>query len=141
MCIRDSFYTPVGSSLEVTEMRAKQVDAALRELPEVRHTVITINSGFAQGKIFGSVYVRLTDRKDRQRSVADLVIPMRERLASIPGITVTNIGVTDMGGSKSISFSLQGSDLAELERLGRQVLDRLQTIPGLVDLDLSLIHI
>ena len=133
-----NFYTPVGSSLEVTEMRAKQVDAALRELPEVRHTVITINSGFAQGKIFGSVYVRLTDRKDRQRSVADLVIPMRERLASIPGITVTNIGVTDMGGSKSISFSLQGSDLAELERLGRQVLDRLQTIPGLVDLDSTL---
>jgi HAE1 family hydrophobic/amphiphilic exporter-1 len=125
-----NFYTPVGSSLEVTEMRAKQVDAALRELPEVRHTVTTINSGFAQGKIFGAVYVRLTDRKDRQRSVADLVIPMRERLARIPGITVTNIGVTDMGGSKSISFSLQGTDLAELERLGRQVLDRLQTIPA-----------
>jgi HAE1 family hydrophobic/amphiphilic exporter-1 len=133
-----NFYTPVGSSLEVTEMRAKQVDAALRELPEVRHTVTTINSGFAQGKIFAAVYVRLTDRKDRQRSVADLVIPMRERLARIPGITVTNIGVTDMGGSKSISFSLQGPDLAELERLGRQVLGRLQVIPGLVDLDSTL---
>jgi hypothetical protein len=82
--------------------------------------------------------VRLQDRKDRQRSVADLITPMRERLARIPGITVTNIGVTDMGGSKSISFSLQGPDLAELERLGRQVLDRMQAIPGLVDLDSTL---
>ena len=133
-----NFYTPVGSSLEVTEMRAMQVDAALRELPEVRHTVTTINSGFAQGKIYAGVYVRLQDRKDRQRSVADLITPMRERLARIPGITVTNIGVTDMGGSKSISFSLQGPDLVELERLGRQVLDRMQTIPGLVDLDSTL---
>ena len=133
-----NFYTPVGSSLEVTEMRAKQVDAALRELPEVRHTVTTINSGFAQGKIYAAIYVRLQDRKDRQRSVADLITPMRERLARIPGITVTNIGVTDMGGSKSISFSLQGPDLAELERLGRQVLDRMQAIPGLVDLDSTL---
>jgi hydrophobic/amphiphilic exporter-1 (mainly G- bacteria), HAE1 family len=46
-----NFYTPVGSSLEVTEMRAKQIDQALHEFPEVRHTVATINSGFAQGKI------------------------------------------------------------------------------------------
>jgi HAE1 family hydrophobic/amphiphilic exporter-1 len=133
-----NFYTPVGSSLEVTEMRAKQIDAALRELPEVRHTVTTINSGFSQGKIYGAVYVRLQDRKDRQRSVTDLVTPMRERLARIPGITVTNIGVQDMGGSKSISFSLQGTDLGELERLSRQVMAGMAAIPGLVDLDSTL---
>ena len=133
-----NFYTPVGSSLEVTEMRARQIDAALRELPEVKHTVATINSGFAQGKIFGSVYVRLLDRNDRSRSVAQLVTPMRERLARIPGITVTNIGVTDLGGSKSIAFSVQGPDLGELERLSRQILPRMATIPGLVDLDSTL---
>jgi HAE1 family hydrophobic/amphiphilic exporter-1 len=133
-----NFYTPVGSSLEVTEMRARQVDAALREFPEVRHTVTTINSGFTQGKIYGSVYVRLTDRKERGRSIDQLTTPLRERLARIPGITVTNIGVTDLGGSKSIQFSVQGSDLAELERLATQILARLRDIPGLVDLDSTL---
>jgi hydrophobic/amphiphilic exporter-1 (mainly G- bacteria), HAE1 family len=133
-----NFYTPVGSSLEVTEQRARQIDAALRELPEVRHTVTTINSGFAQGKIYGSVYVRLLDRKDRKRSVAELSGPLRERLARIPGITVTNLGVTDLGGNKSIAFSLQGDDLAELERLARQLMARLAQIPGLVDLDSTL---
>ncbi len=133
-----NFYTPVGSSLEVTEMRAKQIDAALRELPEVRHTVTTINAGFSLGKIYGSIYVRLQDRKDRQRSVADMAAPMRERLARIPGITVTNIGVTDLGGSKSIAFSVQGTDLVELERLSRQILPRLREIPGLVDVDSTL---
>ena len=133
-----NFYTPVGSSLEVTESRARQIDAALREMPEVRHTVATINSGFAAGKIYGSVYVRLVDRKDRQRSVAELAVPMRQRLDRIPGITITNIGATDLGGSKSIVFSLQGSDLGELERLTRQVLPRLRDIPGLTDLDSTL---
>ena len=133
-----NFYTPVGSSLEVTEMRARQVDAALREFPEVRHTVTTINSGFTQGKIYGSVYVRLTDRKERARSIDALTTPLRERLARIPGITVTNIGVVDLGGSKSIQFSVQGSDLAELERLATQIMDRLRQIPGLVDLDSTL---
>ncbi|MBL8332898.1 MAG: efflux RND transporter permease subunit [Rubrivivax sp.] len=133
-----SFYTPVGSSLELTEARARQVDAALRELPEVKHTVTTINSGAAAGKIYASMYVRLVDRKDRQRSVDQLVAPMRERLARIPGITVTNIGVTDLGGNKTLQFSIQGPDLAELERLWRQVGPQLARTPGLVDLDSTL---
>jgi hydrophobic/amphiphilic exporter-1 (mainly G- bacteria), HAE1 family len=133
-----NFYTPVGSSLELTEARAKQIDAALREFPEVRYTVATINSGFAQGKNVGSIYVRLVDRKDRQRSIEDLSRTMRERLARIPGITITNIGVTDLGGGKSIAFSIQGPDLAELARLANQVTARLREIPGLVDLDSTL---
>ncbi|WP_271009753.1 efflux RND transporter permease subunit [Paucibacter sp. B51] len=133
-----NFYTPVGSALEVTEARAKQIDALLRELPEVRYTVATINSGFAAGKIYGAIYVRLVDRKDRQRSVADLAEPMRQRLATVPGITVTNIGQTDLGGGKSLQFSIQGSDLGELERISKQVVARLQKIPGLVDLDTTL---
>ncbi|MCX2865194.1 efflux RND transporter permease subunit [Paucibacter sp. PLA-PC-4] len=133
-----NFYTPVGSSLEVTEARAKQIDALLRELPEVRYTVTTINSGFAAGKIYGAIYVRLTDRKDRQRSVNDLVTPLRDKLATIPGITVTNIGQTDLGGGKSLQFSIQGADLKELERLSKSVIARLQQIPGLVDLDSTL---
>jgi HAE1 family hydrophobic/amphiphilic exporter-1 len=133
-----NFYTPVGSSLEVTEARAKQIDAALRELPEVRHTVTTINSGIALGKIYGSTYVRLLDRKDRQRSVTELTVPLRERLARIPGVTVTNIGQTDLGGGKSLQFSVQGADLGELERLSNQITAQMKRIPGLVDLDSTL---
>ncbi len=133
-----NFYTPVGSSLEVTEMRAQQIDELLRTLPEVRHTVTTINSGFAQGKIYGSVYLRLVDRKQRSRSVAELAAPMRALMDRVPGITVTNIGAVDLGGSKSIVFSIQGPDLGELERLSGQLLPRLAQIPGLVDLDSTL---
>jgi len=133
-----NFYTPVGSSLELTEARAVQIDSALRELPEVRFTVATINSGFAPGKIYGSIYVRLVDRKDRVRSVDQMTGPLRERLAAIPGITVTNIGVTDLGGNKSIGFSIQGPDLGELARLSAQVQAGMRAIPGLVDLDSTL---
>ena len=133
-----NFYTPVGSALEVTEARGRQIDAVLRELPEVRYTVVTINSGQAAGKIFGTVYVRLLDRKDRTRSIEQLTVPLRQRLANIPGITVTNIGQTDIGGGKSLQFSIQGTDLAELARLSREVLAKIEKIPGLVDLDSTL---
>jgi HAE1 family hydrophobic/amphiphilic exporter-1 len=133
-----NFYTPVGSSLELTEARAKQIDARLRELPEVQYTVTTINSGQAAGKIYGAVYIRLVDRHLRTRSIDQMTAPLRERLASIPGITITNIGVTDLGGGKSLQFSVQGTDLAELERLSRIITPKLQAIPGLIDLDSTL---
>jgi len=133
-----NFYTPVGSSLEVTEMRARQVDEVLRAMPEVKYTVTTINSGFAAGKIYGSTYVRLVDRKDRERSVVAMTAPLREQLSRIPGITVTNIGQTDLGGSKSLQFSIQGTDLAELARLSSTLMAKLRDIPGLVDLDSTL---
>jgi HAE1 family hydrophobic/amphiphilic exporter-1 len=133
-----NFYTPVGSSLELTETRARQIDAALRELPEVQYTVTTINSGQAAGKIYGAVYVRLVDRHLRTRSIDQMAVPLRARLASIPGITITNIGVTDLGGGKSLQFSVQGADLAELERLSRLITPKLLAIPGLVDLDTTL---
>jgi SAM-dependent methyltransferase len=128
----------VGSSLEVTEARARQVDAALRAMPEVKHTVTTINSGNAAGKIFGATYVRLVDRDQRTRSANDMSALLREKLAAIPGITVTNLGTTDLGGGKSLQFSIQGSDLKELERLSKIILDQLRVIPGLVDLDSTL---
>ncbi|MBC8057363.1 MAG: efflux RND transporter permease subunit, partial [Rhizobiales bacterium] len=133
-----NFYTPVGSSLEQTEARAKQVDAALRELPEVKYTVTTINSGQAAGKIYAAVYVRMVDRAERSRSIQALAPPIRERLARIPGITITNIGTTDLGGGKSLQFSVQGPDLAELERLSRVITPKLSAITGLVDLDSTL---
>ena len=133
-----NFYTPVGSSLELTEARAKQVEAALRELPEVKYTVTTINSGQAAGKIYAAVYVRMVDRKDRTRSIDQMAVPLRARLARIPGITVTNIGTTDLGGGKSLQFSVQGPDLAELERLSREITPKLLAIRGLVDLDSTL---
>ncbi len=133
-----NFYTPVGSSIEVTEARAKQVDLALRELPEVKYTVTTINSGAAAGKIFGSTYVRLVDRDLRQRGLEQMTVPMRERLERIPGITVTNMGSPDLGGGKSLQFSIQGSDLGELERLSKTITTQLEQVPGLVDLDTTL---
>ncbi|MEO8080839.1 MAG: efflux RND transporter permease subunit, partial [Caldimonas sp.] len=133
-----NYYTPVGSSLEVTEMRARQVGEVLREMPEVRHTVTTINSGQAAGKIYAATYVRLVDRKDRVRTVSEMAVPLREQLARIPGITVTNIGQTDLGGGKSLQFSIQGTDLDELARLSKTITAQLERIPGLVDLDTTL---
>ena len=124
-----SFYTPVGSALEVTEAKAKQVEAVIREFPEVRYTLSTINTGNAQGKIYASIYIRLVDRKDRQLSVDAMSVKLRERLREVPGITVTHVGLLDaVGGNKPLQLSIQGSDLAELQRQSAAIADKLRGI-------------
>jgi HAE1 family hydrophobic/amphiphilic exporter-1 len=134
-----NFYTPVGSPIEVTEARARQVDAILRELPEVRYTLATINTGQSLGRNYAAVYVRLVDRKDRSRNVDQLSAVLRERLASVPGITVTHVGLLDgVSGAKPISLSIQGPDLKELQRLTDQLTSRMREVPGLIDLDTSM---
>ncbi|WP_374407744.1 efflux RND transporter permease subunit [Hydrogenophaga sp.] len=133
-----SFYTPVGSSLQATEAKTKQVEAILREFPEVKYTLSTINTGNAQGTMYASVYVRLVDRNLRTLNAEAMAAKLRERLRSVPGVTVTHAGLLDpVGGNKQIEFSLQGDDLAELERLTEQVKERIRPIVGLVDLDAS----
>jgi len=134
-----TFHTPVGSSIELTEARARQVDAIVREMPEVKYTLTTINTGQAQGRIYAAMYVRLVDRHERSRNVDQMSVPLRERLARVPGITVTHVGLLDpVAGSKPISLSVQGPDLAELRRINAQLRERLAVVPGLVDLDSSL---
>jgi hydrophobic/amphiphilic exporter-1 (mainly G- bacteria), HAE1 family len=133
-----SFHTPVGSSLAATEAKTRQVEAVLREFPEVKYTLATLNTGNAVGTMYASVYVRLVDRKDRTLSADAMSAKLRERLRSVPGITVTHAGLLDpVGGNKQVEFSLQGDDLAELERLTAQVMERIRPIVGLVDLDAS----
>ena len=133
-----NFHTAVGSSIEHTEAKAQQVDAIVRQFPEVRYTVTTINSGSAQGKMYATMYIRLVNRDQRTRNADQMSAALRERLRQVPGITVTQAGLTDsVGGNKQIEFSVQGADLRELERLSQQVRQRLAGVAGLVDLDSS----
>ncbi|HOM14372.1 MAG TPA: efflux RND transporter permease subunit, partial [Rubrivivax sp.] len=97
-----------------------------------------INTGQVLGRNQVQIFVRLVDRRDRALSVDQLSVPLRQRLAAVPGITVTHVGLLDpIGGAKPIQLSLQGADLRELDRLTAQLLPRLAAIPGLVDLDTS----
>ncbi|OYU13281.1 MAG: nodulation protein NolG [Comamonadaceae bacterium PBBC1] len=132
------FETSVGTSLEATEAKTRQVEAILRDFPEVRYTVSTINTANAQGKNNVNLYIRLVDRKNRSRNADQMSAALRDRLKQVPGIAVTHAGLLDaIGGNKQVEFSLQGPDQKELERLALLALAKVRDIPGLVDLDSS----
>jgi HAE1 family hydrophobic/amphiphilic exporter-1 len=134
-----NFRTPEGTSLEATALKARQVQAALAEFPEVRYTYTTINTGAVQAKNAATVYVKLKPRGERSRNQAALTQPIRARLARIAGIEVTHVGVMNpVSQQKLLVVSLQGPDLKELARYNDVALRELAKIPGLVDLDSSL---
>ena len=65
-------------------------------------------------------------------------VVLRQRLQRVPGIYVTHVGLLDsVGGQKQILFSIQGADTAELSRLTALAMEKIRSIPGLVDLDSS----
>jgi HAE1 family hydrophobic/amphiphilic exporter-1 len=135
-----TFYTPMGSSLELTDSKLKQVEGILRQFPEVKNTYSTINTGNAQGKNYASIYIRLipvASRKKSERAIAD---ELRHKLAQVAGITVTSIGsLSGVGGdNKQIRFSVLGPDLEELQRLSTLIQQKMAAINGVVDIDSSL---
>ncbi|MDP2378012.1 efflux RND transporter permease subunit [Reyranella sp.] len=135
-----SIETPIGSSLEYTTAKLNQVDAAVREFPEVAYTYGTVNTGYANGKNQASLYLRLKPINERKRSPEQLAQPIRERLAGIPGVLVSiNIPGGPGGGvQKQLQLSLQGPDTAVLDTLSQEVMRRAAAISGIVDLDRNL---
>ncbi len=129
-----------GASLDYTEAKLRQAQDALKEFPEVRYTYATMNAGLLARKNVGTIYVRFVDLKDRSRTPNELAQPMRQRLWQIAGIDNINIGLPNIGGglAKTIMISLQGRDIAELDRLSREAMALIRDVPGVVDLESSL---
>jgi hydrophobic/amphiphilic exporter-1 (mainly G- bacteria), HAE1 family len=130
--------TPVGSSLEFTQGKVEQAEAALREFPEVVYTYATINTGTSLGKNYATIFAKLTPRAERALNQKQLQAPVRVRLSRIAGVQVTNVGVFQaVGSGKPLQISIQGQDIAELERLSQQVMQVMRDLPGVVDVDSS----
>jgi len=129
--------TRVGSSLDYTAAKIRQVEYALRQFPEVSTIYSTINTGSAAGKHRASVLVTLTVPQERIRTPLTLADPIRERLSRIPGIDIAIIQLGMGAGSSPIQLSAVGDDRAMLERIASKLADGMSQIPGLVDITSS----
>jgi hydrophobic/amphiphilic exporter-1 (mainly G- bacteria), HAE1 family len=129
---------PVGSSLDYTAAKMRQAEAAIREFPEIAYTYATVNTGVSVGRNRGSLFLRYKPIDQRKRSPNELAPLLRARLAEIPGITI-GVSIPGVGGAqKQIQVSAQGRDIAELDRIAKQISAAMARIPGFVDVDSSL---
>lgn len=131
--------TPVGTTIDRTADKIAQVDALLREFPEITATYATVNSGSQSGDNVATVYARMTDPQDRHVSPAELTGQVRQALARIPGAKYTVAADAGLGGvSAPIQVKIRGDNLDVLERLADEFAASIRDVEGLVDIRTSL---
>jgi HAE1 family hydrophobic/amphiphilic exporter-1 len=144
-----SLRAPEGTSLEATEVTANRVASAIRQIPEVVYTMITVAGDSAGTLNTASIYVRLKPIDERGRDQFEIMDFVRNEVlpkaapqgvkASLqaPGIAGGG-GGGGQGGQGDVTFVIQGPDLRTLERASNALAEKARSIPGLVDVDTSL---
>jgi hydrophobe/amphiphile efflux-1 (HAE1) family protein len=127
--IQLKFKTAVGSSLDYSDAKVRQVEAALGEFKEIE-SVQTIIGAF-EGRNVSQVNLKLTDvHKTHRRSQQEMEKVIRERLSSIPGIGMTV-------GNRPIFIAILGSDEAKLDMVAHSLMDKMKKIKGVADIEYS----
>jgi hydrophobic/amphiphilic exporter-1 (mainly G- bacteria), HAE1 family len=122
--------TPVGSSLSYTDAKIRQVEAAINSFPEIALISTTVGG---DNRNEAALLVKLTDiRKTHRRSQRDMEKVVRERLKSIAGIELS------VGFNKPIWINLIGPASSELPGLIDNVMAKVASVKGVVDLENSL---
>ena len=121
--------TPVGSSLEYTDGKVRQVEEALKAFPEIELAMTTV--GTEDGRNYARVNLKLVDRAHRARSQRDVETAIRATLKPIPGIELA------IGYDRPIWFNLLGPDPDTLSRIAKEFSDRVAKVPGIADLETS----
>jgi len=135
---------PEGTTLEATTLTSERLARRTRLLPEVDSTLVTVAGGDQRQTNVGNVYVHLVDPEKRTRSQAEVMEDVRKHVLSDvpPGTRVAAQQVNDfsIGGQNAIvSYVISGPDLDKLEHFGKTVLAKMHEVPGVVDLDSSLV--
>jgi hydrophobe/amphiphile efflux-1 (HAE1) family protein len=125
---------PVGSSLPRSSEKLAQVEAAIRSVPEVE-TVVTViggsDAGFLVGRNQAAVNIVLKPKHERQRTQKQIEEVLRKLTQPISGIEVA------IGLDRPIYIAVLGNDAELLAQFSKDFSEKIKSIPGIVDVDLS----
>jgi multidrug efflux pump subunit AcrB len=121
--------TPVGTSLEFTDSKVREIETVLKQFPEIVLAMTTV--GTQDGRNYARVNVRLTDRGARSRSQKDIETAIRTALKPIPGIELA------LGYDRPIWVNLLGPDPDTLKQLINEFAEKVAKVPGIADMETS----
>ncbi len=137
-----SIKTPLGSGIDYTIDRLRQVEAVLKRQPEIGGLFSSIGTGDRGQVNQGEVYVSLVPRERRALHQKEIVAAVRGELAGVPGVKAFASPVPIIGGQRGepLQFVLKGPSLERVAELSGRLARRLQVIPeiGALDTDLQL---
>ncbi len=127
-----SLTLPPGSTLDDTRTAARQAQALITPMPEVKQVFTVIGSASADASSStvntAALTVSLTPRTARARSQADMEAAIRQALRALPGIRV---GVMGMGNGQSLDITLASDDANALKQATDAVVQDLRTLQGI----------
>ena len=120
--------TPLSQSLSY----AQTLERSVLSSPQVQTVFATVGSSQGEPNK-GNLYVKL--RRDRIIRTPELQDQLRRQLPTISGVTtsVEDIKFVDTGDEKPFQVALLGDDLTALDRTAKQLKERIQHLPGFVD--------
>jgi hydrophobic/amphiphilic exporter-1 (mainly G- bacteria), HAE1 family len=136
---------PEGRSVAASKLVGERVARQIREtVPETIATLTTVGDDDARTANKVKIYVKLVDPDKRRRTQEDVKDQVRNQiLAKLPPELRTSVAdVSEFGGGQStakIQYILVGNDLDRLTAANDHVLERIRKIPGIVDVDSSLV--
>ncbi|MGM0411982.1 MAG: efflux RND transporter permease subunit [Pseudomonadota bacterium] len=131
---------PLGSNIDYTDEKLREVEAILEERDDVYGYFAAIGLG-DQGQVNeGLAFVRLVDRAERERSQQAIIAEVNRELREIPGVRAFARKQPMIGGQRGdpLQFAVRGNDLDEVGRLSRKLQERLEEIDGMGRLDREL---
>ncbi len=138
-----------GSSLGATAQIFERAAAEIRKMPGVTDTLVTVGGGQQQVVNSGSIYVKLSDVGDRDRSQEEMMAATRELFTDKQRFpdelqlrtAVQQVAAFSGGGFRNanVQFLIAGPDLKRLQEYSAKVLEKMKSIPDAVDVDSTLI--
>ena len=134
------FKTRLGSSIDYTGARLRDVEAVLKRHKEIEKYFAAIGLGQAGQVNLGRMFVTLVPMDQRDLSQAEIVANVRKDLAEIPGVQAFATKIPIVGGQRGepLQFALRGTNLDKVAELSAQLRQRLSDIPGVGKVDLEL---
>lgn len=131
---------PEGYNLEATAKAISDIEDRIKNYKEVTHVLTNLGklSDLDVGTNMASMDVQLVDAKLRDYGLQDMITRFVKELSDVPNARIkVDVGQHMGGQGAPIQFFLMGQDLEELERLKDVVMNKIQDIPGLINLDNS----
>jgi hydrophobic/amphiphilic exporter-1 (mainly G- bacteria), HAE1 family len=133
--------TPLGSSLQVTDMAIEKIIKEIGQEPWVKYTFTTIGSDSFNKVNEGTVYVKMTSKESRMIGQKEAMNLTREKLASLENIktSIEPVPAISGGGRKNaaVQLDVKGIELDEIENIANRITQHLKETPGYVDVDSS----
>jgi HAE1 family hydrophobic/amphiphilic exporter-1 len=136
------FETPIGTSFDFTNQKAKEVEAILLKNPYIDRFGIAIGQGVAGRPDVngGQAFIFLKDRSVRPHQKV-IMNQLRQQLSKIKDIRVSVEAfpiVMGAGKQTDITYAVKGPSLEELQRIAKSMVSEFRNRPGFKDVDTDL---